>query len=309
MPTTIEEIRSFNRFYTRRIGLLDAGLSNSPFPLVEARVLYELARGDAETAADLSRSLDMDKAHLSRVLSRLRTRGLVAAIVSPRHAKHRLLSLTASGRAAFAELEKGTKAQVDALIAPLDRAAANRLTSAMRNIKSILDRPTDSDKGAFLLRAPRVGDLGWVIHRQAALYAEEYGWDWTFEGLIAGILSQFIANFDPAREAAWIAERGDAIVGSIFLVRGDEPSTAKLRLLYVEPAARGLGIGAALVAACIERARKNGYARLVLWTNDVLVSARRIYEAAGFRLIAEEKHHSFGHDLIGQNWALDLGGA
>src|SRR5579862_4629164 len=305
MTATIDEIRSFNRFYTRRIGLLEEGLSNSPFSLVEARVLYELARGEADTAADLSRALDMDKAHLSRVLGRLRGRGLVASAVSPRHAKHRLLSLTESGRAAFAALERGTKAQMDALIAPLDLMTANRLAGAMRDIKSILDRPVASDH-AFLLRSPRVGDLGWVVHRQALLYAEEYGWDWTFEGLIAGIIERFIANFDPAREAAWIAERHGAIAGSIFLVRGDEPAMGKLRLLYVEPSARGLGVGAALVTACIERARESGYSRLLLWTNDVLISARHIYEAAGFKLIAEEKHHSFGHDLVGQTWALEL---
>jgi DNA-binding MarR family transcriptional regulator/GNAT superfamily N-acetyltransferase len=304
--TTVEEIRSFNRFYTRRIGLLEEHLSSSAFSLVEARVLYELARGEAGTAADLCRALEMDKAHLSRVLARLRAQGLVAATVSPRHAKHRLLSLTEPGREAFAALEQGTRAQMDAMLSPLDSSASDRLTGAMRAIRSILEEAPGARDKNFILRAPRVGDLGWVIHRQAALYHEEYNWDWTFEGLIAGILGDFVAHFDAAKEAAWIAERQGAIVGSIFLVKGDEPAVAKLRLLYVEPSARGLGIGAALTKACIERARECGYRRLALWTNDILVSARRIYQAAGFKLVAEEKHHSFGHDLVGQNWALEL---
>lgn len=303
---TIDEIRSFNRFYTRRIGLLEEGLSSSPFSLVEARVLYELARDERGTAADLCRALDMDKAHLSRVLSRLRGRGLISAEPSPRHAKHRLLSLTKTGRAAFAALERGTRDQMRALLSPLDPAASEQLSGAMGAIRSILDRPAAQPDRSFTLRAPRVGDLGWVIHRQAALYAEEYGWDWTFEGLVAEIVGRFVAEFDGAKEQAWIAERHGAIVGSIFLVRSEEENVGKLRLLYVEPSARGLGIGAALTKACIERAKACGYRKLVLWTNDVLIAARRIYQAAGFKLVAEEKHHSFGRDLVGQNWALDL---
>jgi DNA-binding MarR family transcriptional regulator/GNAT superfamily N-acetyltransferase len=304
--SAVEEIRGFNRFYTRRIGLLDEHLSDSPFSLVEARALYELARGQAGTAADLCRALEMDKGHLSRVLARLRAKGLVAANVSPRHAKHRLLSLTKAGREAFAALEQGTKAQMDVLLSPLASSACERLTGAMKTIRSILEEPVVTPDKSFVLRAPRVGDLGWVVHRQAALYHEEYNWDWTFEGLIAGILGDFVAHFDAAKEAVWIAERQSAIVGSIFLVKGDEADVAKLRLLYVEPSARGLGIGAALTRACIERARECGYRRLVLWTNDILLSARRIYQAAGFKLVAEEKHRSFGHDLVGQNWALEL---
>jgi len=158
----------------------------------------------------------------------------------------------------------------------------------------------------FVLRDPAVGELGWIIHRQAVLYAQEYDWDWTYEGLIAGILSGFVANFDVSREQAWVAEHDGKVAGSIFLMRGDDPLTAKLRLLYVEPAARGLGLGTALVAACVSRARSAGYRRMTLWTNDVLISARRLYQAAGFRLVAEERHRSFGHDLVGQTWQLDL---
>jgi DNA-binding MarR family transcriptional regulator/GNAT superfamily N-acetyltransferase len=305
--TTIDEVRSFNRFYTRRIGLLDEHLSDSPFSLVEARILYELARGQpAATAADLCRALDMDKAHLSRVLARLRSRGLVLAEPSPRHAKHRLLSLTPAGQTAFAALERGAKNQMAALLAPLGPADDERLRGAMSQIRAILDKPAGAPGPAFVLRPPRVGDLGWVIHRQAALYAEEYGWDWTFEGLIAGIIGRFVDQFDPAREAVWIAERHGAIIGSIFLVRDEEEGVAKLRLLYVEKSARGLGVGAALTKACIERARACGYRRLTLWTNDILVAARRIYQAASFKLVSEEKHRSFGHDLVGQYWALEL---
>jgi DNA-binding MarR family transcriptional regulator/GNAT superfamily N-acetyltransferase len=301
----VDDIRSFNRFYTRQIGLLDEGLSNSPFSLVEARVLYELAQGATETAADLTRALTMDKAHVSRVLSRLQTRGLIEASVSPSHARRRLLSLTDAGRAAFAALEQATRAQMSALIAPLDSKARGNLTGAMRQIRMLLGETTPRDR-AFGLRAPRVGDLGFILHRQATLYHEEYGWSWAFEGLVARILSDFVENFDPVKEAAWVADRQGAIVGSIFLVKSETPDTAKLRLLYVEPSARGLGIGAALTAACIARARTNGFKRLALWTNDILMSARRIYQAAGFVLVAEEKHHSFGHDLVGQNWELAL---
>jgi DNA-binding MarR family transcriptional regulator len=209
----VEEIRSFNRFYTRRIGLLEEGLADSPFSLVEARVLYELARGDLSTAADLCRSLDMDKAHLSRVLARLRAKDLVAAEISPHHAKHRLLSLTAAGRKAFAGLEQGAKAQMNALLSPLDTSASERLTGAMKMIRAILDEPIATLDRNFILRPPRVGDLGWVIHRQAALYHQEYGWDWTFEALIAGILRDFVENFDKRsrldRRASWRDRRLD----------------------------------------------------------------------------------------------------
>ena len=307
MTSPVAEIRSFNRFYTRRIGLLDEHLSDSPFTLPEARVLYELARGEAGTAAALSRRLDRDKAQISRLLARLRARGFVTAAASPHHAKHRLLALTAAGRDAFAALDRGAAAQMEALLAPLDAGATQRLTGAMGTIRALLDAPAATDTGpGFVLRPPEVGDLGFVVHRQAVLYAREYGWDWTFEGLVAEIVARFVAAFDPAREQAWLAERNGAIVGSVFLVRGEDAETAKLRLLYVEPTARGLGIGRALVAACIARARAIGARRLVLWTNDVLVSARRIYQAAGFRLVAEERHRSFGHDLVGQNWERDL---
>lgn len=300
--SAVDAVRDFNRFYTRRIGLLRERLSDSPFTLPQARVLYELAKGETPTAAALTRELGMDKAHLSRLLSRLRARGLVASRVSPDHAKHRLLSLTAAGRRAFASLERDTNAQMQALLAPLAPAQQARLTGAMRDIKMVIA----GDAAPVTLRDPKPGDLAYILHRQTVLYAEEYGWDWTYESLAGNILAKFIDGFDAAREQAFVAERGGAIVGSVFLMRGDTPEVAKLRLLYVDPSARGLGVGRRLVDACIDAARARGYRKLTLWTNDVLVSARRIYQAAGFRLVAEDRHHSFGKDLVGQTWDLEL---
>jgi DNA-binding MarR family transcriptional regulator/GNAT superfamily N-acetyltransferase len=304
--TAVDELRRFNRFYTRQIGLLDEHLSHSPFSLPEARVLYELAAGNADTAAELSRALDMDKSQLSRILARFRAQGLVNSRPSPNHAKHRLLTMTKAGHKAFTALERGTVAQMKDLLAPLDDRARDRLIESMQGIESILTDRHFACCDTFTLRSPKVGDLGWVVHRQGVLYGEEYGWDWTYEGLIAGIMAEFVAHFDAAKEHAWIAEHDGRIAGSVFLMRGADSLSAKLRLLYVEPLARGLGIGSALVAACITRARDNGYQRLTLWTNDILISARRIYEAAGFRLVSEESHRSFGHDLVGQTWMLEL---
>ena len=303
----IGSLRRFNRFYTRELGLLDERLSRSPFSLTEARVLYELAHRASPTAAEIARDLALDPAHLSRILKRFRTRRLVASAPSATHAKHKLLSLTPAGREAFDALERATVEQIAAMLAPLTQALRRRLIGAARVIEQALNTPR-SPGAEFILRPPEVGDLGWVIHRQAALYASEYGWDWTFEGLAAEILGGFVRTFDPAREQAWLAERHGEIVGSVFLMRGDDATTGKLRLLYVEPNARRLGIGAALVDACASRAKEIGYRRLTLWTNDILVSARRLYEAAGFRLIREEPHSSFGKRLVGQTWALNLSG-
>jgi DNA-binding MarR family transcriptional regulator/GNAT superfamily N-acetyltransferase len=304
----IGRLRRFNRFYTRQLGLLDERLSRSPFSLVQARVLYELAHRASPTAAEIARDLGLDKAQLSRILKLFRTQRLLASAPSATHAKHQLLSLTPTGRAAFDALEQATMAEIGAVLAPLSEAKRRRLIQAADVIEETLTPPAASIAPESILRDPEVGDLGWVIHRQAALYAAEYDWDWTFEALVAEILGAFVRNFDPAREQAWLAERNGEIVGSIFLVRGDDAATGKLRLLYVEPNARGLGIGAALVDACVARAREVGYSRLVLWTNDILLAARRLYEAAGFTLIGEEKHVSFGKELTGQTWALDLGG-
>lgn len=309
MSEPVAEIRTFNRFYTHIIGLLDEHLTDSPFSLPEARILYELASNDTvKTAADLSRILDMDTAQISRILARFKARQLVSSTVSTDHAKLRILSLTPEGQAAFAALDRSAIDRANAVLAPLDTARVSRLTQSMREIRSILGNRSETVSPApgYILRAPRAGDLGLVVHRQAYLYNKEYNLDWTFEGLIAGIMSGFIANFDPAREQAWIADWNGEIAGSVFLMRTDDPQVGKLRMLYVEPSARGLGIGSALVAACIERARAVGYHKLTLWTNDFLLSARRIYQEAGFKLMEEERHHSFGHDLVGQTWTLDL---
>jgi len=298
----VAAVRRFTRFYTRQIGLLEEGLHRSPFSLTEARILYELAHRDGLTASNLGRALALDAGYLSRILKAFETKGLVARAPAERDGRSNVLALTPAGRKAFEPLDRASQSAVSDMIAPLSRGERGRLANAMGRIEALLGGAPDEP---FTLRPHRVGDIGWITHRQAMLYAEEYGWDETFEALVAEIGAAFLKSADPARERAWIAERGSEIVGSVFLVR-ESDATAKLRLLYVEPDARGLGIGRTLVEACIGFARASGYATLTLWTNDCLVSARRIYEAAGFTLAAEERHHSFGHDLVGQNWNLIL---
>jgi len=303
--TLVDEVRGFNRFYTQQIGLLAGRLPGSALSLPEARVLYELAQAEGQTAADLVRRLRMDKAQVSRILQRFRSNGLVNSTGSPDHAKRLLLSVTPAGKKLFARMEQATRAQLDAFLSPLDNEGRERLVSAMRQIKVALGRDA-APAEPFVLRGLAPGDIGWIIHRQAALYHLEYGWDWRYEGLACEILAKFVADFDSEREDAWVAVRSGSIVGSTFLMKSDDLAIAKLRLLYVEPSARGLGIGRELVDVCIGRARELGYAKITLWTNDVLVSARRLYQAAGFRLVGESAHHSFGHDLVGQTWTLDL---
>jgi DNA-binding MarR family transcriptional regulator/GNAT superfamily N-acetyltransferase len=301
----IREVRQFNRFYTRLIGLLDEHLPDSGLSLPEGRVVYELATGGMQTAADLTRTLDIDKAQLSRVIRRLKERKLVTSEVDPAHAKRKILSLTPAGRVAFTELEHGTRFRMESVLRPLAAAKRKKLVSSMRDIQAAFEA-RDRAPAPVTLRSPVPGDLGLIIHRQAVLYAQEYGWDWTYEALISKILGEFAANFDPSKEDGWIAERAGEIVGSIFLMKSDDPAVAKLRLLYVEPGARGSGLGRRLVDTCIERARQLGYRRLTLWTNDVLTAARRIYETSGFRLTREYPHRSFGRDLVGQVWDLEL---
>jgi DNA-binding MarR family transcriptional regulator/GNAT superfamily N-acetyltransferase len=305
--SAIASLRRFNRFYTRQLGLLDERLTQSPFSLTQARVLWELAHRGSPTAAAIARDLGLDTAYLSRMLKQFRAKGLVESAPNPAHGRQNLLTLTPAGRDAFKALDRAAVEQIGALLAPLTEGSRRRLIGAVGAIEDALG-PLASQDARFVLRGPKVGDLGWIIHRQAALYAEEYGWDWTYEGLAAQILGDFVKTFDPAREQAWLAERDGEIVGSVFLMRGDGETTGKLRLLYVDPRARRLGIGAALVEACVARAQEIGYHRLTLWTNDILVSARRLYEAAGFKLIGEEAHVSFGKSLVGQTWALELSG-
>jgi len=303
--SVVEQVRTFNRFYTREIGLLTEHLPKSDFSLAEARVLYELAQSKEQTSADIIRSLRMDKGHVSRIVGRFRDAGLLKARLSPVHGKHKLLSLTIAGKKAFQRLNDGTQSQIEALLAPLTADNCRRLARDMQNIQKVLHaKPASAERVRF--RPLRVGDLGWITHRQAVLYAQEYGWDWTYEGLVAQILGNFATKFDAAREDGWVAELDDQIVGSVFLMKTEHPEIAKLRLLYVEPSTRGLGVGSRLVRICIERARELAYRKLTLWTNDVLVSARKIYQAAGFTLVEENRHHSFGKDLVGQNWVLDL---
>lgn len=297
-------VRRFSRFYTRQLGLLGEGLLRSDFSLTEARVLYELAHRDGLTAADLCRELGLDAGYLSRILKTFDQRGLMARAPSPRDGRESLLALTPAGRTAFEPLDRASQDDVRAMIGGLAAEDAAELVRAMRTIERLMGgqgRPT----APVILRSHRLGDLGWIVRRQAILYAREYGWDQTYEVLAAEILAGFVRNFDPAHERSWIAEREGEVVGSVFLVRGSE-TVAKLRLLYVEPAARGQGIGARLVDACIQFARETGYRTLTLWTNDVLAAARIIYQRAGFQLTASEAHHSFGKDLVGQTWELTL---
>lgn len=303
---TIDRIRGFNRFYTRQLGLLDRGLLGSEFNLTEARVLYELANHGGTTASEMARELEIDLGYMSRLIKKFERRRLIRRTRSPADARRHRLRLTEKGRKAFAPLDRAAKSQIAAMIGPMTPDRRRGLLTAMQSIRRLL-QPASEPRGcaAYGIRPLRVGDLGWITHRQGVLYAEEYGWDGTYEALVADILAGFVKNFDPTRESAWIAERDEAVIGSVFLVRASD-SVAKLRLLYVEPAARGMGVGRRLVHECIEFARARRYRTLTLWTNDVLASARRIYEAAGFQLVREERHHSFGKDLVGQTWDLAL---
>jgi len=300
----VDVVRRFNRFYTRRIGALRAGLLDSPFPLAEARLLYELAHRERPTASALARDLGLDAGYLSRMLRGLERKRLITRERSPSDARQSLLGLTAAGRRAAATLDTRSSAEVRAMLGKLPDAGQRRLVEAMRDVERLLGAAPDP-KVPYLLRPHRPGDMGWVVHRHAVLYAQEYGWDERFEALVAKIVAKFIDDFDPKRERCWIAERGGEIVGSVFLV-AKSPTVAQLRMLYVEPAARGLGIGKQLVDECERFAREKGYRKIVLWTNSILHAARHIYEAAGYRLVAEEPHDSFGHRLVGQTWELKL---
>ena len=300
----IAAVRRFNRFYTRHLGALNHGFLRSPFSLTEARVLYEIAHRDRPTATEIARDLGLDAGYVSRILKAFRARTLIDSEASEADGRRNLLALTAQGGRAFAALDKASRDDVDALLAGLPAPEQTRLLGAMATIEDLLDdRPAEA--APYLLRPHQPGDMGWVVHRQAVLYTQEYGWDGTFEALVAEIAAQFLRDFDPARERCWIAERDGEIVGSVFVVRRSD-EVAKLRLLYVEPKARGLGIGRRLVAECIRFAKAAGYRKMTLWTNDVLTAARHLYEAAGFRLVEEERHRSFGKDLVGQTWDLDL---
>jgi DNA-binding MarR family transcriptional regulator/N-acetylglutamate synthase-like GNAT family acetyltransferase len=306
LDTQVARMRRFNRFYTRRIGVLREGLLESRYTLTEARVLYELAQHDGVSATVLGSELGLDNGYLSRVLRRLRERGLVDRRPSPADGRQSLLSLTKSGARAFRKLDADSRAEIQTILDGLTADERRRLIGSMVAIESLLGTSDDDEKRVpYILRAPEPGDFGYIVHRHGALYAEEYHWDETFEALVAEIVAKFVSELDGRRERCWIAERDGEVVGSVFLVKKSK-SVAQLRLLLVEPKARGLGIGARLVDECLRFAKRVGYETITLWTNDVLHAARHIYEKAGFELVAENAHHSFGHDLVGQTWEKTL---
>jgi DNA-binding MarR family transcriptional regulator/predicted GNAT family N-acyltransferase len=300
----ISAVRRFNRFFTRQIGVLREGLLHSPYSLTEARIIFELANRSNLTASDLCNELGLDAGYLSRILSKLEQQNLIEKTRSDDDGRQRLISLTTEGQNAFSLLNSRSNDEISEMLSELSESDRVRLVDAMHTIEGILGH---SFKYAepFYLRHHEAGDMGWVIHQHGLLYNQEYGWDESFEALVAQICADFITNYDPQKERCWIAEMEGEQVGSIFCVKASE-DVAKLRLLLVAPRARGLGLGTRLVKECIRFAKRSGYRKLTLWTNDILVEARRIYEKNGFKLVEEEHHHSFGHDLVGQNWDLIL---
>jgi DNA-binding MarR family transcriptional regulator/GNAT superfamily N-acetyltransferase len=305
LATRIEAVRRFNRFYTRQLGLLDEKLLSSPFSLAEARVMYEIAQAGTTTATSLGKTLGLDGGYLSRMLHRFKKLGLVDPLISPTDRRRVLLRLTRDGEEAFTRLNAGSQGQIESLLAPLSTGDQNRLVDSMGAIERLLGDVTPRLTPAIILRPLQPGDLGWVVHRHGVLYAQEYGWDETFEALVAQIAADFVTHRDPRRENAWIAERDGAPVGSVFLVKKTD-KVAKLRLLLVEPGARGLGIGRRLVEETIRFARQAGYRRITLWTNSILTAARAIYAKAGFTLTETEPNTQFGHDLVSETWDLEL---
>jgi DNA-binding MarR family transcriptional regulator/N-acetylglutamate synthase-like GNAT family acetyltransferase len=300
----IDAVRGFSRFYTRKLRIIEPKLLNSPWTLHEARIIYEIAERQNCTATDLARALDLDAGFLSRTLQALQRRQIVARKPSKTDGRVSELALTAKGRAAFADLDSRSRGEVAALLGNLDADERAAIVDAMTTIEQVLEPPAQPAAG-FLLRSHRPGDIGWVVSRHGAVYAQEYGWDISFEALVADIGAQFIRSYESAREHCWIAEIAGEPVGSIFLVKGSD-EVAKLRLLLVEKKARGLGIGRALTEQCIHFARQAGYKSITLWTQSILVAARGIYQRAGFRRVKEEKHHSFGVDLVGETWNMEL---
>jgi DNA-binding MarR family transcriptional regulator/GNAT superfamily N-acetyltransferase len=299
----VSEIRAFNRFYTRKIGVLD-GMASSPFSLAEARVLYELAHRQQPTATDIRKELGLDGGYMSRILRDFERRKFVRRAQSKTDERQRFLSLTSKGQKAFVPLDQRSNRHIAAMLNQLSPTEREQLVNAAQTFRRLLgDR--EEPKTPYLLRQHQPGDMGWIVHRQAILYAEEYGWDGTYEALAAEIVAQFIKNYDPERERAWVAERDGERVGAV-LVAKESDEIAKLRLLHVEREARGLGIGKRLVEECIRFARQRGYQKMTLWTQSILHAARGIYKKAGFQVVHEEKHHSFGKDLTAETWELNL---
>ncbi|MBE1548414.1 DNA-binding MarR family transcriptional regulator/GNAT superfamily N-acetyltransferase [Mycobacterium sp. OAS707] len=307
MIGVVDDVRGFNRFYTRVLGLLRPDLAGSAFGLTEARVLFELAHRDEVAVSDLRRDLDLDAGYLSRILSGFTESGLVAREKSQADARRQVVRLTEDGRRAFDELDRLQAGAISTMLAPLDDGQRAELVASMGRIRRALGDETRVR--GLVLRPPAPGDLGWVVERHGYRYATEYGWDTTFEALVARIVADFADRGDIKREAAWIAELDGERVGCVFCTAASDPAaadTAQLRLLLVEPSARGAGVGTRLVDECLRFARSAGYRRITLWTNDVLLAARRIYDRAGFQCDRREPHHSFGRDLVGEYWSRDL---
>ena len=299
-------LREFNRFYTRQIGLLHEGLLQSPFSLTEVRVLYELAQRSATTATELVAELNLDPGYLSRILSSFETRRLIRRSPSRTDARQSEIALTAAGRRSFRPLDERSTREVASLLGQLAPQSQEELLDAVQTVERLLAPPAKNP--GYILRSHQPGDIGWVVQRHGALYAQEYGWTVEFEALVAEIAAAFLKNFDPARERCWIAERDGVNLGCVFLVKAGE-DIAKLRLLLVEPKARGLGLGRRLVEECVQFARRAGYRKITLWTQSNLHAARKLYAAAGFQLVEQKANRSFGADLVSEVWDLELGSA
>jgi len=304
MSSGVDAVRRFNRFYTSQIGLLREGLLDSPFSLMEVRVLYELAHRESPSATELVKDLGLDAGYLSRILRKFEKCGFVSRSPSKTDGRRSHLLMTRAGRKAFAPLDRASSEQAAAMLKRLPETEQARLVDAMRTIETLSGAPPDAQP-AYSFRAHRPGDIGAIIHLHGLLYAREYGWGERFEALVADIAAKFIQNFDAARERCWVAEMHGVVVGSVFLVKHSD-DVAKLRLLIVDPSARGLGIGRHLVAECIDFARDSGYRMITLWTQDILRAAQHIYEKSGFRLVREEPHCAFGIPMVGQIWELAL---
>jgi DNA-binding MarR family transcriptional regulator/GNAT superfamily N-acetyltransferase len=300
----VDAVRGFNRFYTRQIGLLGEHVFESPFSLSEVRVLYELAHRDGPTATDLGRELGLDAGYLSRMLRRFETRGLITRTSSQTDARQNHLRLTARGRQALAPLETRARGEVASMLAHLSTAEQQQVVAAMSTIEHALSGPV-KDRAPYILRPHQPGDMGWIVQQHGAIYAREWGYNHDFEALVARIVADFLEHFDPARERCWIAEKDGANVGSVFVVSKSK-TVAKLRLLIVDPGARGLGIGRRLVDECVRFARAAGYRTLTLWTHSQLAAARRLYQNAGFTRTHHQKNHSFGKELVDETWNLQL---
>jgi DNA-binding MarR family transcriptional regulator/GNAT superfamily N-acetyltransferase len=297
-------VRRFNRFFTRKLGVLREGLLHTPYSLTESRIMYEIANRDHAIAADLSKELGLDPGYLSRILDRLEQQGLIHKVQSPSDGRQRLLRLTPEGEKVFSLLDRRSREEITEMLNTLSEQDQNRLVQAMNTIEQLLSDGLKYSE-PYVLRQHEPGDMGWVIHMHGRLYAEEYGWDERFEALVAQICSDFITHYNPHKERCWIAEMDGQIVGSAFVVQ-ESQEVAKLRLLLVDPRARGMGLGKRLVNECIRFAKRKGYKKMILWTNNVLVTARNIYQKAGFVLVKQEPHRSFGPDLIGETWELPL---